>query len=231
MRDPNCPFGAKEVGQGPLLPVMPAVANAIYDAVGVRIDEMPITPDKVLRALELKAQARIAHRPEEFSRACRIRSRCSCCRPGKEATATHPGFQRRSSRPPHDAPAVVRVSRAAIARGGGTILAGEGPNAMLIAGGTDLLPNMKRRHHGAETVVSLGGIEELRNKRHDLRRRPHPHGNHQLRKRPRRCAKRRTRSPRRTCATWARSAATFASTRAATTTTRTTNGARRSTSA
>jgi 4-hydroxybenzoyl-CoA reductase alpha subunit len=52
--DPNCPYGAKEVGQGPLLPVMPAVANAIYDAVGVRIDEIPITPDKVLRALDLK---------------------------------------------------------------------------------------------------------------------------------------------------------------------------------
>jgi CO/xanthine dehydrogenase Mo-binding subunit len=53
--DPNCPFGAKEAGQGPLLPVMPALANAIYDAVGVRIDEIPITPDKVLRALALKA--------------------------------------------------------------------------------------------------------------------------------------------------------------------------------
>jgi CO/xanthine dehydrogenase Mo-binding subunit len=56
MRDPNCPFGAKEVGQGPLLPVMPAVANAVYDAVGVRIDEIPITPDKVLLALERKAK-------------------------------------------------------------------------------------------------------------------------------------------------------------------------------
>jgi 4-hydroxybenzoyl-CoA reductase alpha subunit len=53
--DPNCPYGAKEVGQGPLLPVMPALANAIHDAVGVRIDEIPITPDKVLRALEKKA--------------------------------------------------------------------------------------------------------------------------------------------------------------------------------
>ena len=52
--DPNCPYGAKEAGQGPLLPVMPAVANAIWDAVGVRIDEVPITPDKVLRALKLK---------------------------------------------------------------------------------------------------------------------------------------------------------------------------------
>jgi CO/xanthine dehydrogenase Mo-binding subunit len=58
--DPNCPFGAKEVGQGPLLPVMPAVANAIYDAVGVRIDELPITPDKVLKALQLKAQGKQA---------------------------------------------------------------------------------------------------------------------------------------------------------------------------
>lgn len=53
--DPNGPFGAKEVGQGPLLPVMPAVANAVYDAVGVRIDEVPITPEKVLKALDQKA--------------------------------------------------------------------------------------------------------------------------------------------------------------------------------
>ncbi|MGI9149144.1 MAG: molybdopterin cofactor-binding domain-containing protein [Chloroflexota bacterium] len=53
--DPEGPFGAKEVGQGPLLPVIPAVANAVYDAVGVRIDETPITPEKVLRALEAAA--------------------------------------------------------------------------------------------------------------------------------------------------------------------------------
>jgi 4-hydroxybenzoyl-CoA reductase alpha subunit len=53
--DPNGPFGAKEVGQGPLLPVMPAVANAIYDAVGVRIDEIPVTPEKIFRALRQKA--------------------------------------------------------------------------------------------------------------------------------------------------------------------------------
>jgi 4-hydroxybenzoyl-CoA reductase subunit alpha len=52
--DPNGPFGAKEVGQGPLLPIMPAVANAVFDAVGVRIDEVPITPEKVLKALDDK---------------------------------------------------------------------------------------------------------------------------------------------------------------------------------
>ncbi len=50
--DPEGPFGAKEVGQGPLLPVAPALANALYDAVGVRVDEVPMTPDKILRALE-----------------------------------------------------------------------------------------------------------------------------------------------------------------------------------
>ena len=53
--DPNGPFGGKEAGQGPLLPVMPAVANAIYDAVGVRIDEVPMSPPKVLKALKAKA--------------------------------------------------------------------------------------------------------------------------------------------------------------------------------
>ncbi|MCZ6562872.1 MAG: molybdopterin-dependent oxidoreductase [Deltaproteobacteria bacterium] len=50
--DPEGPFGAKEAGQGPLLPVIPAVANAVCDAVGVRIHEIPITGDKILRALE-----------------------------------------------------------------------------------------------------------------------------------------------------------------------------------
>ena len=49
--DPAGPFGAKEVGQGPLLPMMPAVSNAVYDAVGVRIHEIPVTPEKIVKAL------------------------------------------------------------------------------------------------------------------------------------------------------------------------------------
>ena len=58
--DPNGPFGAKEVGQGPLLPMMPAIANAVYDAVGVRIDEVPITPEKIVKALADKAAGKPA---------------------------------------------------------------------------------------------------------------------------------------------------------------------------
>jgi 4-hydroxybenzoyl-CoA reductase alpha subunit len=54
--DNNGPFGAKEAGQGPLTPIIPALANAVYDAVGVRIDEVPITPEKILKALEQKAK-------------------------------------------------------------------------------------------------------------------------------------------------------------------------------
>jgi 4-hydroxybenzoyl-CoA reductase alpha subunit len=65
--DPNGPFGAKEVGQGPLLPVMPAVANAVYDAVGVRVDEVPITPEKVLKALRRKEKGEPARfGPDRF---------------------------------------------------------------------------------------------------------------------------------------------------------------------
>jgi 4-hydroxybenzoyl-CoA reductase subunit alpha len=54
------PFGAKEAGQGPLLPIMPAVANAVYDAVGVRIDEVPISPEKILKALVARAAGKPA---------------------------------------------------------------------------------------------------------------------------------------------------------------------------
>jgi 4-hydroxybenzoyl-CoA reductase alpha subunit len=55
--DPAGPYGAKECGQGPLLPVIPAVANAVFDALGVRIDEVPITPEKVVAALEGRYRA------------------------------------------------------------------------------------------------------------------------------------------------------------------------------
>jgi xanthine dehydrogenase molybdenum-binding subunit len=48
------PFGAKGIGEPGLVPTAPAIANAIYDAVGVRIKDLPITPEKVLAALKQK---------------------------------------------------------------------------------------------------------------------------------------------------------------------------------
>lgn len=52
--DPKGPFGAKGVGEDPIVPIAPAIANAVYDAIGVRIREIPITPEKVLQALREK---------------------------------------------------------------------------------------------------------------------------------------------------------------------------------
>ena len=46
--DPEGPYGAKEAGEGPLHPSIPAIANAIYDAVGVRMDSLPFSPPRML---------------------------------------------------------------------------------------------------------------------------------------------------------------------------------------
>jgi 4-hydroxybenzoyl-CoA reductase alpha subunit len=50
--DPEGPYGAKEAGEGPLHPSIPAIANAIHDAVGVRMDSLPFSPPRVWRALQ-----------------------------------------------------------------------------------------------------------------------------------------------------------------------------------
>jgi 4-hydroxybenzoyl-CoA reductase subunit alpha len=52
--EPYGPFGAKEVGEGAIMPTIPAILNAVYDATGVRIRELPLTPERVLQALQAK---------------------------------------------------------------------------------------------------------------------------------------------------------------------------------
>jgi CO/xanthine dehydrogenase Mo-binding subunit len=58
--DPNGPHGAKEAGEGPLHPVIPAISNAIHDAVGVRLTDLPFHPGKLLRLMREKAGPRAA---------------------------------------------------------------------------------------------------------------------------------------------------------------------------
>jgi CO/xanthine dehydrogenase Mo-binding subunit len=50
--DPGGPYGAKEAGEGPLHPIIPAMANAIHDAVGIRVRRLPFTPDTLLQAIK-----------------------------------------------------------------------------------------------------------------------------------------------------------------------------------
>ena len=54
--EPTGPFGAKGMGEPTLTPTAPAIANAIYDAIGIRIKSIPITPEKVLKALRAEKQ-------------------------------------------------------------------------------------------------------------------------------------------------------------------------------
>ncbi len=55
--DEQGPYGAKEAGEGPLHPIIPAIANAIYDAVGIRLDRTPFSPERILAALDAKKEA------------------------------------------------------------------------------------------------------------------------------------------------------------------------------
>ena len=50
------PYGAKGVGEGAIIPTAAAIVNAVYDAVGVRIHDLPITPEKILAALAEKEE-------------------------------------------------------------------------------------------------------------------------------------------------------------------------------
>jgi CO/xanthine dehydrogenase Mo-binding subunit len=54
--EPYGPYGAKEVGEGAIMPTIPAILNAVYDATGVRIRELPLTPECVYMALKQKGK-------------------------------------------------------------------------------------------------------------------------------------------------------------------------------
>ena len=77
---PDGPFGAKGPGEMCANPVLPAVANAIFNAVGVRIDDLPITPEKVLRALKARGGAAAAGARGKTSWRCAKPSSASAAR-------------------------------------------------------------------------------------------------------------------------------------------------------
>jgi CO/xanthine dehydrogenase Mo-binding subunit len=50
--EPNGPYGAKEVGEGAIMPTIPAILNAVYNAAGVRLNELPMNPERVFHAIQ-----------------------------------------------------------------------------------------------------------------------------------------------------------------------------------
>ena len=56
--EPNGPYGAKEVGEGGIMPAIPAILNAVHNAIGVRVRELPLTPERVLEAVKAKREGK-----------------------------------------------------------------------------------------------------------------------------------------------------------------------------
>jgi 4-hydroxybenzoyl-CoA reductase subunit alpha len=73
--DPEGPFGAKECSEGSLAATIPAISNAIYDAVGVRLHECPFTPERVLAALRAKKKAKAINMTEGVDPTAPVRFR------------------------------------------------------------------------------------------------------------------------------------------------------------
>jgi CO/xanthine dehydrogenase Mo-binding subunit/CO/xanthine dehydrogenase FAD-binding subunit len=154
--DPGGPYGAKSIGELSVIPAAPAVANAIYDAIGVRIRELPITPDKILRALAAKERKpprrnRIWARPGRWQieitrRAYPLGLHWVLDRIGTRFA------KRRTPRPiaSVEAPGSLEAAYAAL-----------GPDTTAIGGGTDALLQRRQNLIAPTRIVSLGEIEEL----------------------------------------------------------------------
>ncbi|KAA9166437.1 molybdopterin-dependent oxidoreductase [Amycolatopsis acidicola] len=153
------PYGAKSVGEMSIIPPGAAVANAVYDAVGVRIRELPITPDKVLTALAgRRRRHRLWRRPGRWWIAAVRRSyplglHWLLDRYGTRFGAAH----RARRRPPAPEPEVrVPESVAEATR----LLAKPGTAAL--GGATDLPVERQRQARPAHTLVAVSALTSLR---------------------------------------------------------------------
>ncbi|TDB98521.1 molybdopterin cofactor-binding domain-containing protein [Actinomadura sp. 7K534] len=151
------PYHAKSVGEMPIVPPAPAVANAVYDAIGVRIRDLPITPDKVLRALAERdgrpaRRYRIAARPsrwwiELLRRAYPFGVHWTLHRFGTRLARRVPAREIESVERPADPAEAVALTGA-----GGTA----------VGGNTDLAPQRQQRLVAPTTLVRLSAVPALR---------------------------------------------------------------------
>lgn len=149
------PYGAKSIGEIPVVPPAPAVANAIYDAVGVRVRDLPITPDKVLDALAAQRGRRVVvaslwTRPSRwFIAAMRWaypRGLLEVLHRYGTRMARPRRFGQLATSAPEDIDELAKIR----------------PAAELVAGGTDVLPRAQRGLAKQARLVSLHRVRGLR---------------------------------------------------------------------
>ncbi|MBB5167525.1 molybdopterin cofactor-binding domain-containing protein [Mycobacterium sp. AZCC_0083] len=148
------PYGAKSVGEIPILPPGPAVANAVFDAIGIRFRELPITPDKIIEALQRNGSIRpkIWRRPsrwqvDAFRRLYPLGL--------KRALMITSQFSRKRS-----VPTSTEFRTAETLEQARSLASDE---TAFLAGGTDLLPRRQQALNDAPVLVSLSQVRELRN--------------------------------------------------------------------
>jgi CO/xanthine dehydrogenase Mo-binding subunit/CO/xanthine dehydrogenase FAD-binding subunit len=155
--DPKGPYGAKGVGEISLIPAPAAVANAVAHAIGVRVRDLPITPDKIMGALgrgEGRRRYRLWRRPDRWW----IAGMRAAYPRGAQAVLHRWGTRaarRRESRP------ITRIERPHSANEAVSVLASS-PTATAVGGGTDLLPAREQGLVDADTLVDVLTIDELR---------------------------------------------------------------------
>lgn len=157
--DPAGPYGAKGIGEIALNPTPAAVANAVAHALGVRIRDLPLTPDKVLAALR-EAEGRPARRFPVWRRPSRwwIASMRWLYPRGLHAVLHRYGTRLARRRPQRELRAVHRPARVEEA----VALLHREPHAVPVGGGTDLLPAREQGLSGAGVLVGVQGIAGLR---------------------------------------------------------------------
>jgi CO/xanthine dehydrogenase Mo-binding subunit/CO/xanthine dehydrogenase FAD-binding subunit len=154
--DPRGVYGAKAIGECSINPPASAVANAVYDAIGLRIRDLPITPDKILNGLAEREGRRRRHalwrRPSrwwiELVRRAYARGLLALLH---RRTTPFPA----SVAPP--SPEEVSTPNDLA-----TLLAGLGRAAVLLGGGTDLQLQRRQGLNAAKRLVWSGGVADLR---------------------------------------------------------------------
>ena len=158
--DPEGPFGAKEAGEGSLAATIPAISNAIYDAVGVRLREAPFTPERVLAALRAKRGVKKIEmtegvdptEPKTIPRTWRF---AVVSRQRAGATSGRSGATRRISGRCASESAHVPAAAADRRSTKRSHVVGACDEVKVVAGGTDLLPSMKQKLFTPPYVLDL----------------------------------------------------------------------------